>query len=39
MNDNEAQQYLDEVMRENAEEWSNDCEAKMNDIFKKEGLI
>ena len=39
MNDNETQQYLDEVMRENAEEWSNDCEAKMDDIYRKEGLI
>jgi len=39
MSDNEAQQYLDKVMRENAEEWSNDCKDKMNDIFNKEGLI
>ncbi len=30
MTDDEAQQFLDEVMIENVEEWSNDCMAKMD---------
>ena len=34
--DEEAQQYLDEVMIKNAEDWSNDCEAKMDYIYNKE---
>lgn len=34
--DEEAQQYLDEVMIENAEDWSNDCEAKMDYLYNKE---
>lgn len=34
--DEEAQQFLDEVMIENYEDWSNDCEAKMDYIYNKE---
>lgn len=35
MTDDEAQQFLDEVMIENAEEWSNDCMVKTDYVFKK----
>ena len=34
--DEEAQQYLDEVMIENVEDWSNDCEAKMDYLYNKQ---
>lgn len=33
--DEEAQQYLDEVMIKNTEDWSNDCEAKMDYLYNK----